>query len=128
MPNEKKLNHAKSAGMNRLESLGDTTGVINRASKHNMVDKTDISYMSLAPEKTMHTGSSHFLEPVCEPWYVPLAFLPGLLNLSNKMFRKRVPCFEQVSSPGGDKTNSVDHCLNVVIPALAKNMMQSSEF
>ena len=84
--------------------------------------------MSLAPEKTMHTGSGHFLEPVYEPWWVPLAFLPDPLNLSEFFFRKREMFLDQVRSPDGYKTASADHYLNVVLPALAKNIMQSSEF
>lgn len=128
MPNDKKLNYARSAGMNRSESLGATTGVINRASKHDVADKIDISYVSLAPEKTMHAGSGHFLEPVYEPWWVPLAFLPDPLNLRERFFRKREIFLDQLRSPDGDKTASADHYLNVVLPALSKNIMQSSEF
>ena len=68
MPNEKKLNYARSVGVNRSESLGATTRVINRASKHNKVARIDMSCISLATKKTMYTGSSNFSEPVYEPW------------------------------------------------------------
>ena len=127
MPTDKKLNYSRAAGMNRSESLGATTSTINRMSRHNQTDKIDMSHMTQAPEKIMHAGSCHFIEPTHEPWWVPVAFLPDPMGLAKRVYRKRDKFLQQCRSSNGDKTQSAEHYLNVVLKALSENVIRSCE-
>ena len=106
LPKDKVCNYPRSAGMNRAEMHGATINNISRMSKHDINDKLNSSYMTQAPENTMHANSGHFVYPDFEPYFLPMSLVPVPDWLKNKAFHKIPKYREQCKTKDGDKTLS----------------------
>ena len=127
LPEDKVCNFARSAGMSRAESHGISTSTISRMSKHSLKDKLNVAYMSQSPELTMHGASGHFIIPEYKCWWTARIAIPDPNNLCKRVYYLLNEWRMQSASENGDKTESAEHFLNVVLPRLAIVIIQDSK-
>ena len=67
LPDDKKCNFLRSAGMNCAEMHGVNISQISHQSKHDINDKLNSSYMTQALQIIMRGNSEHFVDPDLQP-------------------------------------------------------------
>ena len=128
LPKNKVCDCPRSAGVNRAEMHGVTINNISRMSKHDTNDKLNSSYMTQAPENTMHGNSGHFVHPDFEPYFLPMSLMPVPEWMKNKAFHKLPICREQCKTKEGDKTLSAVNFLLLTAPRVEISLFQGCKF